>query len=130
MIEQALVAALQAALPTATIYPGIVPEGMPLPWVVYRQTDTNTFEGFYKSTQSPTFELDAAFDKGLEPENYMNSKIMANDIQAALIDGFDLAGVCVYNVDIEKTQDMIDDVDGLFWTRSTYTLRYDSPLAL
>jgi len=130
MIEEALVAALRAAIPTATVYPGIVPEGAPMPWVVYRQTDISTSESFYQFTNRPTFELDAAFDKGLESDNYRASKVMANDIRAALADGFDLTGVCVYNVSVGGVQDMIDDVDGVFWTRSTYTFHYDSPLVL
>ena len=128
MIEEALVAALRAGLPTVTPYPSLVPEGAPLPWIVYREVDSDSEEGFYTVTNTVTFELDAAIEKGLLPSSYRATKVMANDIRRALRDGFQTADVCVYNVDIGKRQDMIDDIDSMHWTRATYTLTFDTPI--
>lgn len=128
MIEEALYLALKSVLPDATIYPSLVPQGAPLPWVVYRETGHDDDESFYARTNKSSFEIDAAFKKGLDPEDYRLTKIMANDIAAALRDGFEHAGICVYDVNIGKRQDEVDTVDCLHWTRSTFEFTYDTPL--
>ena len=129
MIEHALVAALRAALPDVRVFPGLVPEGAPLPWIVYREVDGgDSEEGFYAIAESPTFEIDVATEKGLTGSAYEATKIMAAQIRAGLRNGFKTGDVCVYDVGIGKQQDMIDDVDGLHWVRASYTLKYDKPL--
>lgn len=127
MIEAALVSAIKAAT-NAEVYAGIVPEGRPLPWAVYREIDYDVTDNYYTRTNNVQFEIDLAVVKGLKPEHYEQTKTMANTLLDALHDGFEFAGVCVYNVDIGKRQDMIDDVDGMYWTRAVYTLTFDSTI--
>lgn len=127
MIEHALVAALRAAVPAAAVYPNQVPEGEPLPWIVYRQTDAGeNDESFYAVTHTPVFEIDVAASKGLSPEHYESVKTMGGQIQDALRNGFELEGICVYNVSLDKQQDMLDNVDDLHWIRASYSLTYDT----
>lgn len=127
MIEEALVAAIRAAVPGATVHPNRVPEGEPMPWVVYRQTDAGeSTESFSSITHTPVFEIDIAAEKGLLPANYRAVKVMAAQVNDALRYGFEHDEGCVYRVAIDKQQDMIDDVDGLHWVRAAYTLTYDT----
>ena len=127
MIEESLVAAIRAAVPAATVHANLVPQGDPLPWVVYRQTDAGeSTESFSSITHTAVFEIDIAAEKGLEPENYRAVKAMAMQLQEALRYGFDHSEGCVYRVAIDKQQDMIDDVDSLHWVRASYSLTYDT----
>lgn len=128
MIEKALVSALKAAVSNATVYPSMIPEGEKTPFICFREVDRDSSQGFSNYTNTVQFEIDAAYSSGLEPDDYELSKVMAKDIRLALSSGFEFGGVCVYDTNIEKQQDMVDDVAGMFWTRSTYTFTYNEPL--
>lgn len=127
MIEEALYAALRAGLPESVrIYPSQVPEGIAPPFVAFRETSTRSERKYSLTTETVTFEIDSANAKGLEAERYRDTKILANQIRTALRDGFQDDEVCVYDVDIGTRQDLIDHVDSMHWTRSTFTFTYDA----